>query len=144
MLAPFVLAGASCDNNNQSEVNALRAQAQQSQTEVNVLKGSVANLSDRIGRLEAQPQSKELPAAATQNSQGGNAAAINKAIADCVRKVRSLETQPKDSGGQLYAEFDAFYNQGSGRVEDNNRYVDRGPNYAFNKCMSSKGVPLTY
>jgi hypothetical protein len=63
-------------------------------------------------------------------------------IAECVRKVRSLETQPKGLG-QPYAEFDAYYNQGSGRVENNNRYVDQGPTYAFNKCMAAKGVPLT-
>ncbi len=77
------------------------------------------------------------------SSSSGDAASIGKAIAECVRKVRSLEAQPKGYG-QPYAEFDAFYNLGSGRVENNNRYVDQGPTYAFNKCMASKGVPLTY
>jgi hypothetical protein len=144
-LVPFVLIAAGCGDNNQSEIASLKAQVEQSRKETSELKASmgseIASLRERIERLETSPAKTEP--AKTPPASGSDAATITKTIAECVRKVRSLETSPKDSG-QPYAEFDAFYNPSNGRVEDNNRYVDRGPNYAFDKCMASKGVPLTY
>ena len=144
-LVPFVLIATGCGETNQTEIASLKAQIEQSRKETGELKASmgteVASLKERIERLETSPAKKEP--AKTSPVSSGNAATISKTIAECVGKVRSLETQSKGFG-QPYAEFDAFYNPGSGRVENNNRYVDQGPTYAFNKCMASKGVPLTY
>jgi hypothetical protein len=145
VITTLSLIATGCGDNNQAEISNLRAQVELSRKETSDLKSNIStevkNLKERIERLEAQPTKTE--AAKTLSSSSGDAAPIGNAIAECVRKVRSLETQPKGFG-QPYAEFDAFYNPGSGRVENNNRYVDQGPTYAFNKCMASKGVPLTY
>jgi hypothetical protein len=145
-LLPFVLIATGCGENNQEEIASLKAQVEQSRKETSELKVSmgteVASLKERLDRLET-PRAKAEPAR-TSPAPSGDVATITKTITECVRNVRSLETQPKGFGGQPYAEFDAFYNPGNGRVENNNRYVDQGPNYAFNKCMASKGVPLTY
>ncbi len=141
----FALAAAGCDT-NQDALNALRVQVEQSQQKAADLQRQISTLRDRIAHLESQPTppkdepTKHLPAPA----DGGNSA-IKKAISACVQTVHSLETPAEAASiGRPYAEFDAFFNQGSGRVENNNRYVDQGPTYAFNKCMASKGVPLTY
>jgi hypothetical protein len=48
-------------------------------------------------------------------------------------RVRCMVRPPR------IAEFDANYNQGSGRVENNNCYVDEGPNYVFSKLWHLKG-----
>jgi hypothetical protein len=145
VITSLVLIATGCGENNQAEIAKLRAQVELSRKETSDLKSNmsteVANLKERIERLESQPAKTE--AAKNPSSLSGDAASIGKTIAECVRKVRSLETQPKGFG-QPYAEFDAFYNPSSGRVENNNRYVDQGPTYAFNKCMASKAVPLTY
>jgi hypothetical protein len=46
-------------------------------------------------------------------------------------------------GSEFYKHFDAFYNPATGRVE-NNGYLngDVPPQYQFNKCMASQGLPL--
>lgn len=133
-LMPLALIDAGCDN--QAAVADLR-------TRTEALTAEVTNLKGRVEELEALTveQGKAMAAKAT-SPPSPDTAMINRVLAECVRKVRSLETQPKGLG-QPYAEFDAFYNPGSGRVENNNRYADQGPTYAFNKCMASKGVPLT-
>ena len=144
-LTPLVLFATACGDNDQTEIRNLRAQVELSRKEASDLKSSmsteVANLKERIDRLEAH--SAKTEPAKGPSSPSGDAAAISKVIAECVRKVRSLETQPKGFGGQPYAEFDAFYNPGNGQIKNSNRYVDQGPTYAFDKCMASKRVPLT-
>jgi hypothetical protein len=147
-VVPLVLFVSGCGDDNHTEISNLKNQVEQSRKEARDLKASigteVANLKERLDRLEAQPPqiepTKKPPPPATNDAD-----AIKQAIADCVRKVRGLETKPASNAwsGRPYAEFDAYYNQGNGHVENNNRYVDQGPNYAFNKCMASKGVPLT-
>lgn len=145
---PLVLIVSGCGNDNQAEISKLKDQVEQSRKEARDLRASmvaeVASLKERLDRLEAQPV-KTKPTEKPPLPASNDTDAIKRVIADCVRKVRSLETKPASDAwsGRPYAEFDAYYNQGNGRVENNNRYVDQGPNYAFNKCMASKGVPLT-
>lgn len=147
-VGPLVLLVSSCGDDNQAELANLKNQVEQSRKEARDLKASmgteVASLKERLDRLEAQPVKTE-PAKNPPPPASNDTDAIKRVIADCVRKVRGLETKPASDAwsGRPYAEFDAYYNQGNGRVENNNRYVDQGPNYAFNKCMASKGVPLT-
>jgi hypothetical protein len=147
-VVPLVLLVSGCGDNNQAETSNLKNQVEQSRKEVRDLTASigteVASLKERLDRLEAQPPKTE-PTKNPPPPAINDADAIKRTIADCVRKVRGLETKPASDAwsGRPYAEFDAYYNQGSGRVENNNHYVDQGPNYAFNKCMASKGVPLT-
>ena len=143
ILAPLFFVAMGC-NDNQAEISNLRTQVELSRKETNDLKSNISvevtNLKSRLDHLEAQPAKTEPMK--TPPPPNNDAAAISKIVAECVRKVQSLETLPKASG-QPYAEFDAFYNPGDGMVHNNNRYVDQGPTYAFNKCMTSKGVPLT-
>jgi len=92
---------------------------------------------------------QECPAAAqntttTQNPQI-DTQTVERVIRHCVEVVhQSAKTDPVYKTPDLstwgFAQFDAFFNAGTGRVENN------GGNpqaiYAFNKCMAASGVPL--
>jgi len=73
-------------------------------------------------------------------------AIIEKVVKHCVEVVHQFPAHNQmdvGSNESFYKHFDAFYNPSSGRVE-NNGYLngDIPPQYQFNKCMASHGVPL--
>jgi len=68
-------------------------------------------------------------------------AIIEKVVKYCVDVVHKFPADQMEA--QFFKRFDAFYNLATGRVE-NNGYLngDIPPQYQFNKCMASQGVPL--
>jgi hypothetical protein len=66
---------------------------------------------------------------------------INNAVNYCVDQVHHFPAD--EMSAQFYRHFDAYYNAGTGRVE-NNAFLngDQPPLYQFNKCMASQGLPL--
>jgi hypothetical protein len=138
-----------CDPNH-GDMTALRTEVQQTRREIGELKSKVAGLNTRVAQLEqpldpdAAAVMKSLPSSPPM-PQPIQADTIKKVIANCVGQVHRLETTPAAEGwkGRIFADFDAYYNQGNRQVVNNNKYVDQSAVYAFNKCMASKGVPLT-
>jgi hypothetical protein len=66
---------------------------------------------------------------------------LKKVISQCVQSVRSQAPQGYEA--RYWTGFDAYYG-GSGRVQNNIRYVEERPAlYEFNKCMASQGWPLS-
>jgi hypothetical protein len=145
-VGPLVVSVSSCNDANQAELSSLKARVEQLRNEANALKSSVAtdiaDLNQRIDRLETLSARADPIKNPPQPSVDVDA--IKRVIADCVRTVHGLQpkTAVQSIGGSPYTEFDAYYNQGSGLVVNNNRYVDQGPTYAFDKCMATKGFPL--
>jgi hypothetical protein len=70
-----------------------------------------------------------------------DAETVVKAVKQCVDQVHADNSEPGLRG--FYMGFDAFYNLGSGRVENNAyRPVDQKPLFIFRKCMNERGVPM--
>jgi hypothetical protein len=66
---------------------------------------------------------------------------VVKTVKQCVDQVHADNSEPGLRG--FYLGFDAFYNLGSGRVENNAyRPVDQKPLFIFKKCMNEMGVPI--
>lgn len=66
---------------------------------------------------------------------------LHAVVKDCVRSVH--EAAPSDYEVTYWRGFDAFYNPGSGRVENNAILVGQAPaKFAFYKCMAENGIPL--
>ena len=116
------------------ELNQLRTRAARDEQQLAQLQSELREAKDSIQQLQAKPPT---PQATKQES----ATAIEQTVAKCVKYVRSLETE-KETYNQVFAAFDAFYNSATGRVENNNQFVDQKAVYTFNKCMTSKGMPL--
>lgn len=75
-------------------------------------------------------------------------ASLNAVIADCVKLVRASAphtgTALDDIQSKFWTGFETNYNPASGRVKNNVMYNGERPAmYAFNKCMNSKGGPLS-
>jgi hypothetical protein len=66
-----------------------------------------------------------------------------KTVTECVEVVH--EVKPADpSYTRYYAQFDAFYNAVSGKVETNAAFSGVQPAlYVFDKCMAERGIPLS-
>ena len=90
-IVPLVLIGVACGN-CQSELNDLRTRVESAHKETNDLKltitAEVTELKERIARLEVQPAKAE--AAKGSNTPSSDSVTINRVIAECVRRVRSL------------------------------------------------------
>lgn len=142
-LAVVLVAGClltACDR--LKEMDELRSDAAASKQEIAKLRVEIAATAERLMALEAS-QKKVVSTDGHQALTESQMSTLNKAISQCVQVVRSIPG-PKDAfGGQVFANFDAFYNPASGRVQNNNQYVDQSAVYAFTKCMAAQGVPLT-
>jgi hypothetical protein len=117
---------------NQRQTQMLRAHLT---AETQALRGSVDQLQAKLA----------VPADARkeQGAAKADAPTVKQIVASCVKYVRGLETQT-EKYSQGFAGFDAFYNPATNRVQNNNQFVDQRAVYAFNKCMASKGMPLSY
>jgi hypothetical protein len=126
-----------CDDRGNEELAQLRAKVTADERRMEAMSAQIEALSQRVTQLQAKlprpDAGKDQPVATN------DAATLKQSISACVKNVRSLET---GTTGGLYAGFDAYYNPGTGRVINNDQFVDQRAVYAFNKCMASKGVPL--
>jgi hypothetical protein len=73
-------------------------------------------------------------------------AIIAKVVKHCIDVVHQFPAHNQLDVGtneSFFKNFDAFYNPATGRVE-NNGYLngDIPPQYQFNKCMATQGIPL--
>lgn len=69
---------------------------------------------------------------------------LNQTIVKCVQYVRSYAASANPYERDFFANFDAYYNAGMGRVLNNGGVVgSRKAEFAFNKCMASLGWPLS-
>jgi outer membrane murein-binding lipoprotein Lpp len=140
LVASLFLSG--CDK--LKEIDKLKGNAATSQQQVVDLQGNILTLRaelaavrERLEALEAA-QKKVVSPAGSQRLSEEQIATVSKAISQCVQMVRgSMPTS------EVYTNFDAYYNPASATVQNNNKYVDQSAVYAFNKCMASKGVPLS-
>ena len=126
------------------EVDELKGNVATSQQQMVNLQGNILTLVSELAavrqRLEAleAAQKKVVSPAGPHRLSEEQIATVSKAISQCVQTVRG--SMPTSA---VYINFDAYYNAASGTVQNNNRYVDQSAVYAFNKCMASKGVPLS-
>jgi hypothetical protein len=159
LLSGSVLSG--CDK--PKEMDELRSEAASSKEQLVKLKadlatvnGRLANLETTLGEMLIRERDRKLAALNAERKGVSNTAGpqalsqeqigmLQKVIAQCVQVVRN--SAPKEStlgsSREVYVGFDAFYNPASGRVQNNNQYVDQSAVYAFSKCMASHGWPLT-
>jgi len=98
--------------------------------------------------LFAMAQQKPAATQGTTNtiSPEQSQAIIEKVVKHCVDVVDQFPAHNQMDIGtneNFFKHFDAFYNRATGRVE-NNGYLngDIPPQYQFNKCMASQGLPL--
>jgi hypothetical protein len=127
-----------------SQISQVQGHSDAVATEVGELRARVAALDMRLSTLErAQVRVKTGP----EPLDPQQVTSLNSLVADCVKEVRSAA--PADSGfntidRRFWTGFDAFYNPGTGKVQNNVVYNGERPAlYAFNKCMSARGIPLT-
>lgn len=125
---------------NKQQIAALAADLAASKQQIATLKADLAEVRatvTTIGEGQRKNASKdEHPTIAQEQI-----AQLNKTITDCVARVRTLSPVGKE---QFYVHFDAYYNAANGRVMNNVQYQGEVPAlYAFNKCMSSRGISIS-
>lgn len=131
---------------NQKRVSELAYESINSRQQVVNLASEIAAIKEKLAALEtmqskaAKPASNDPPT--IPNEQ---VASLKGSIAQCVEVVKKL----KDSHpigtlieNEVYINFDAYFNPATGRVLNNNHFVDQSAVYAFNKCMVSQGWPM--
>jgi hypothetical protein len=123
--------------------------------EIAALKDQVAKLqsdfqrqqSDLLAmRIQAKIEKNEAAEAAAKSKSGfisrEQVPALKSTISECVQQVRA--SAPDNFSKEMWTGFDAFYNDGAGRVQNNALFVGQQPaRYAFEKCMASRGWPLS-
>jgi hypothetical protein len=136
----------SCDRQASQDHQAISQAASKQEVaelrgEIGSLKASIATLQSaqlitRVSNLETQ-----LNNGATHALQSDQISKLTGVVSQCVKVVH--DAAPTDYTKDFYDKFDAYYNPGSGRVENNNTLVGGLPAvYLFNKCMASGGFPL--
>lgn len=137
IVASLFLSG--CDK--LKEFEGLKVDAANSTMQIAELKAELNTVRERLVALEVTK--KKVPSNdGPQPLSEEQIVMLKKVITQCVQVVRN--SAPKDDlSERFYAQFDAFYNPASGRVQNNNIYNGGLPAvYAFNKCMTSQGFPL--
>ncbi|HEV2545910.1 MAG TPA: hypothetical protein VGU20_01095 [Stellaceae bacterium] len=78
-------------------------------------------------------------------AQSNDAASVAKAVEYCVNIVHKTKLSAEEAYlSSFYKDFDAFVNPASGLIENSaRRNGDQKPLFIFNKCMASRGFPLT-
>ena len=140
VLLVIIMSFAACSQNDQLDI--LKAQLTDQQKQIDSLKEIASTQAEAIATLQEQPN----PVATAPNSSSDpqklttdQINQLNDAITECVQTVR--EAAPDDN---FFQQFDAYYNSTTGRVANNVIFVGGRPAlYAFQKCMSNKGWPLS-
>jgi hypothetical protein len=105
-------------------------------------KSGIDTVNSRLAALEIskmQPEKSDGP----RHLSSSELTTLNNVISQCVHVVRNITPTGPLGINEVYVHFDAYYNPASGKVLNNNQYVDQSAVYAFNKCMTSKGIPLS-
>lgn len=119
------------------------------QAELGTLKAQLLVAQYRMDSFEQQSTRAQSDKARSEPSilSPEQVASLSPIIADCVKLVRASGQQGgtmAEMEAKFWTGFDAYYNPASGRVENNVMYNGQRPAlYAFNKCMSAKGVPVS-
>jgi outer membrane murein-binding lipoprotein Lpp len=137
LIASLFLAG--CDSGK--EIDGLKGDVAANKQQIVALKVELALVKDRLMALEST-QIKSVSSNGPQPLTESQIEILKKTISQCVRFVKG--SAPKgEFKDEVYAKFDAFYNPATGRVQNNNQYVDQSALYTFNKCMAEHGFPLS-
>lgn len=130
---------------NKAEIDSLKKSLAESRQETAALRSQVVGMYDRIAAVEAvQATATKAPSAPPSPAALGpqEIASLKAAIEACVQVGRAVPP-PQYSDGSMTKGFDAYYNQITGRVQNNVRYQGEMPAlYAFNKCLVGKGFSV--
>lgn len=131
--ASFILSG--CDK--LKAIDELQVNSATNNQQVIEIKDELTSVRVRLLALEAA-QKKTANKNEPQPLSAERVQALEKSIIGCVQSVRS--STPNDS---FFAQFDAYYNPASQRVDNNVIYNGSRPAlYAFNKCMTHQGFAM--
>ena len=124
------------------DIEQLKSDVAINKQQMSAVKAELASVSERLFSLETA-QKKLVTNDGRQALSAEQIVMLKNVILQCVQIVK--KSAPKDDYNQnFYSQFDAFYNPATGRVQNNNLYNGGIPVvYAFNKCMTSLGFPLT-
>ena len=148
-VAAFVITGlllSGCDK--LKEIDDVKSEASANKQQLEALKAELATVRGKLAALEdfqrLAAQQKAISDAGLQPPTAQQIASLTDAVSKCVFIIRNSAPKEGWPGADAYTSFDAYYNPGSGRVE-NNVVVQGGRPalYAFNKCMAARGFPLT-
>lgn len=138
---------ASCDKIAQYDKAA--HDSEEIKQKVNSLESEVKALNDRLTAIEGgkNKAAAQQTTTAKEPPNEQQVKAISEVVAQCVTIVHG--TTPASAPGMaemdktFYRRFDAYYNIGTGLVQDNVTVNgDLPPRYAFRKCMAENGFPL--
>ena len=118
---------------------------EQLEAQIESLKSRVTDYENQVDFLKLQIDliNKKLEnKVKNENNTGLNIPLLKKTISSCVIKVRELAPPGANEMNSVYVKFDAYFNEASGKVLNNNQYVSQDAVYAFNKCMHDSGFPL--
>lgn len=146
-----IIALAGCDrieryDSTTAAVQELRQQVLELQSQTKLQAEVIASLQADANLVADRVRALERPTKQARDESGGLSAeqisATKRVVAQCVASVRAAA--PPDYDARFWKEFDAFFNQATGRVRDNVVYNGSLPaQHAFHKCMAEKGVPLS-
>ena len=124
------------------QLAALRAESNQQMQLITELNVKISSLENIVTDLRPKPQ-KAIVTSVPDQLTVSQTAALRNVIAQCVKRVRALAPPGATPINDEHVSFDAYYNPVLGRVVNNNMYVSQDAVYAFNKCMTEQGWPLS-
>jgi hypothetical protein len=126
-------------DSEKKEIAAVKAEVEQQKQRIAELSTQVFAMNEKLTTKASNPPVAHGPPHMSQSHVAG----LQKAISLCVQAVRALAPPGATPTSDVHITFDAYYNQGTNRVVNNNNYVDQSAVYAFNKCMAEQGWPLS-
>jgi hypothetical protein len=112
------------------------------QKQIDDLKKTVSAQANKITSLLGAVSAittQSPPPASPSGLTGDQVRLLTGMIPECVKAVHKAEPD-----NDFYQQFDAYYNAATGRVENNVMLNGSRPAlYAFQKCMTYKGWPLS-
>jgi hypothetical protein len=136
-------------NSNADQGGTISQQISDLKQQVLGLKQTVKALSSRMDRLDPPTPEGPRPAATAPANKTGRTesqiATIKLVIAQCVSNVHiGAPSGALDYEVKYWQGFDAYYNPGTSQVLNNATVNGQQPAlYAFQKCMSEHGFPLS-
>lgn len=124
------------------QLAALRAEGNQQKQLISEMTVKISTLENIVTEGGPKPQKAQVISGPSQLTTS-QIAALRNIIEQCVQNVRALAPPGATPTNDVHVSFDAFYNPALGRVVNNNAYVSQAAVYAFSKCMTEQGWPLT-
>ena len=126
----------SCSKSNDKELEELKLKVVDLETKSISLQVQLDLLSQKVDKPDVKTKENKVEPAKLDVSL------LKKVIHNCVQTVKQLAPENATEFNNVYSTFDAYYNEASGRVLNNNKYVSQDAVYAFNKCMNDQGFSL--